>query len=79
MLFDLPGWLARTTGAPFARYSALIVGGFIHPDGLVLMTCIAFAYLQHLRPARHRLPGPENDVMSSFWTATIDKPYQPPS
>ena len=39
-----------------------------------LMTCIAFAYLQHLRLAEHRPAGSGKNAGSCSGTATISKP-----
>jgi len=39
-----------------------------------LMTCIAFAYLQHLRLAEHRRTGPGENASLRCGTATVAKP-----
>jgi SRSO17 transposase len=42
-----------------------------------LMTCIAFAYLQHLRLAEHGSTGPGENTIPHSGTATIAKPAGP--
>ena len=39
-----------------------------------LMTCIAFAWLQHLRLAQHRRAGPGENAAPCSGTATIPEP-----
>lgn len=44
-----------------------------------LMTCIAFAWLQHLRLAAHRRAGPGKNTAPGSGTATIAKPARRPA